>query len=125
VAEWGLLRKAHPVVSARLATLGHPLGVAALLVVGGPIGAYLLAVLHGAGNGVLTIAKGALPLAVFGPHGYGARQGWISLPSRVLQAAAPFAFGLALERLGIGALCLTTGLSLAALLSLLLLRGCR
>ena len=29
--------------------------------------AYVFAILHGAGNGILTIAKGTLPLALFGP----------------------------------------------------------
>ena len=95
---------------------------AALLLLGGPAGAYALAVLHGGGNGLLTIARGTLPLAVFGPLGYGARQGWIAAPARILQAAAPFAFGIALEHLGTGALWITTGLSLSALAALLLLR---
>ncbi len=122
VAEFGLLRRFHPLVSARLATLGHPLGVAALAVFGGPAAA-AFAVLHGMGNGVLTIAKGTLPLAVFGPGGYGARQGLLGAPARLLQAASPFLFGLVLERAGVqAALTLTTGCSLLALLALLLLR---
>ncbi len=125
VAEWGLLRKLHPVVSARLAALGHPLGAVTLVGLGGPAGAYAFALLHGAGNGVLTIAKGTLPLAVFGPGGYGARQGWLGAPARLLQAVAPFAFGLALERFGLGALWLTSGLSLAALVALLVLKAPR
>ncbi|GAA0592786.1 MFS transporter [Craurococcus roseus] len=122
VGEWTVRRRFHPLVAARLATLGHPLGAAVLLFLGGPAGAYALALLHGGGNGILTIAKGALPLAVFGPAGYGARQGWISAPARVLQAASPFLFGVALERLGADALAVTTGLSLSALFALLLLR---
>jgi MFS family permease len=122
VAEFGLLRRCHPLLSARLATLGHPLGVAALLLAGGPAAAGF-AVLHGMGNGVLTIAKGTLPLAVFGPVGYGARQGWLAAPARLLQAAAPFAFGLLLELAGVRvALLCTAGLSLAACLALLVLR---
>ena len=125
VGEWTVLRRFHPLVAARLATLGHPLGAAVLLLLGGPAGAYAFALLHGGGNGILTIAKGALPLAVFGPGGYGARQGWISAPARVLQAASPFVFGVALERLGAGALWITTGLSLSALTALLLLRAGR
>lgn len=122
VGEWTILRRSHPVVAARLATLGHPLGVAVLFLLGGPIGAYALALLHGCGNGILTIAKGALPLAVFGPTRYGARQGWIAAPARILQATAPFAFGIALEKLGVGALWITAGLSLSALVALLSLR---
>jgi hypothetical protein len=31
------------------------------------------ALFHGAGNGLLTIARGTLPLAIFGPLGYGVR----------------------------------------------------
>ena len=41
VAEFGLLRRFHPLVSARLATLAHPLGAAALLVLGAPAAALL------------------------------------------------------------------------------------
>jgi hypothetical protein len=80
-------------------------------------------VLHGAGNGILTIAKGTLPLVLFGPQGYGARQGWLMLPARVTLAAAPFLFGLVLDRWQAGALWLTTGLGLAAFAALMLLRG--
>jgi MFS family permease len=122
LAEFGLLRRFHPLVSARLATLGHPLGVAALAVFGVPA-AMAFTLLHGMGNGVLTIVKGTLPLAVFGPAGYGARQGWLSAPARLLQAGAPFAFGLLLEGPGVtAALALTAALSLLACVALLLLR---
>jgi len=123
VAEFGLLRRFHPLVAGRLATLGHPLGAATLVLFGGPAAA-VFAVLHGMGNGVLTIAKGTLPLAVFGPSGYGARQGLLGAPARLLQAAAPFLFGLLLERTGVlASLALTSGLSLAACLGLLALRA--
>ena len=84
-----------------LATLAIPLW---LLALGGPLGAWLFAVMHGMGNGILTIAKGTLPLVFFGPQGYGLRQGWIMAPSRVAQAFAPLLFGLCIERWGSGAL---------------------
>jgi MFS family permease len=119
--EYGLLRRLHPLLSARLAALAHPLGVAALLAFGAPV-APLFAVLHGAGNGILTIAKGTLPLVLFGSSGYGARQGWLMLPARVAQAAAPFVFGLAIDRWGAGALWLSGGVGIAGLLALLGLR---
>jgi MFS family permease len=121
VAEFGLLRGVHPLVSARLAALGHPLAAAGLLIIGAPASAGF-ALLHGAGNGVMTIAKGTLPLALFGPGGYGLRQGLLAAPARIAQAAAPLAFGLALERWGAGALWLTGGLTLSAFLALLALR---
>jgi hypothetical protein len=105
-------------VSARLATLGHPLGAAALLVFGGPA-ALLFAVLHGAGNGILTIVKGTLPLALFGPAGYGLRQGWVSAASRFVQAIAPYVFGLLIAAYGAAALFMSAALSLFALAVLL------
>ncbi|HEX6364050.1 MAG TPA: MFS transporter [Albitalea sp.] len=120
--EFGFLRRVHPLLSARLAAIAHPAGVATLLAAGAPM-APLFAVLHGAGNGILTIAKGTLPLVLFGPLGYGARQGWLMVPARIAQAAAPFVFGLALERFGAGALWLSAALGVAGFLALLLLRG--
>ena len=75
------------------------------------------------GNGILTIVKGTLPLAVFGPVGYGARQGLLSAPSRFLQALSPFLFGLLLERASIAtALTITSAAMLSALVALMLLR---
>ena len=118
--EFGLLRRVHPMLSARLAALAHPLGAALLLVVGAPA-ALVFALLHGAGNGIMTIAKGTLPLALFGPQGYGARQGWLTMPARVTQAAAPFLFGMALQRWGAGALWLSLALGLSAFAALMLL----
>ncbi|WP_442909194.1 MFS transporter [Ideonella sp. BN130291] len=122
--EFGVLRKVHPLLSARLAALAHPLGAVLLLTLGSPV-ATAFAVLHGAGNGILTIAKGTLPLVLFGAAGYGARQGWMMVPARVAQAFAPFAFGVALDRWGAGAVWLSSGLSLSALAALLMLRGAR
>jgi predicted MFS family arabinose efflux permease len=120
--EYALVRRLHPITTARFAALGHPLGAAVLLAVGG-VAAPVFAVLHGMGNGVMTIVKGTLPLAVFGPAGYGARQGLLTAPSRFLQALAPFAFGLLLERAGVEvALAVTSGLTFAAFVALLALR---
>ncbi|HEY0859264.1 MAG TPA: MFS transporter, partial [Albitalea sp.] len=116
--EYGLLRRLHPLLSARLATLMHPLGAATLALAGAPAAA-AFAILHGAGNGILTIAKGTLPLVLFGPHAYGARQGLLMVPARVAQAFAPWLFGLCLDRWGASALWLTSGIGLAAALALL------
>jgi hypothetical protein len=88
---------------------------------GGPA-ASVFALFHGAGNGLLTISRGTLPLALFGPAGYGLRTGIIAAPARITTAAAPLLFGLLLNAMGIGALVVTAGLSLAALASLALLR---
>ncbi|MBX9604789.1 MAG: MFS transporter [Gammaproteobacteria bacterium] len=119
--EFSLLRHISPLFSARLAALAHPLGALVLLFGGGAYAA-AFTVLHGAGNGILTIAKGTLPLVFFGPDGYGARQGWLMLPARVAQAVAPLAFSLALDGLGGQVAWLSGGLATSALLALLVLR---
>lgn len=119
--EFGLLRHVHPLLSARLATLMHPIGALALAAFGAT-GAAAFALLHGAGNGILTIAKGTLPLVLFGPQGYGARQGWLMVPARIAQALAPWLFGLSLDRWGADALWLSSALGLLAFVALMLLR---
>jgi hypothetical protein len=121
LVEFGLMRTLHPVWSARLAAALHPLGAVALGALG-PAGIALFAILHGAGNGLITIAKGTLPLAIFGPIGYGQRNGLLSVPARVALSAAPFIFGLLLDRIGLYAVLLSAGLSLVAVVSLTLLR---
>lgn len=120
--EFGLLRRMHPLLAARAAALGHPLGVLCWMLIG-PVAGPVFAILHGAGNGILTIAKGTLPLVYFGPAGYGQRQGLIMLPSRVAQAFAPLVFGACIERWGAGALWISSALGLSALACLLWLRA--
>ncbi len=119
--EFGLLRKVHPLISARAAAAAHPAAALCLLGFGGPA-AYAFALIHGAGNGILTIAKGTLPLALFGPKGYGARLGWLNAPARVMQAAAPLIFGAALAVWGLHAIWLTAGIGLLSTAALVLLR---
>lgn len=116
--EFGFLRRVHPLLSARLAALMHPFGAAAIAL-GGAAGATPFALLHGIGNGVLTIVKGTLPLALFGPAGYGQRQGLLMVPARIAQALAPWLFGLVLARYGVGALWLSGGLGVAAFAALM------
>jgi len=118
--EFGVLRHVHPLLSARLAALMHPVGAVLLALLGAPLAA-VFAILHGAGNGILTIAKGTLPLVLFGAHGYGLRQGLLMVPARVAQASAPWLFGILLDRFGAGALWFSTALGMAAFLALLLL----
>lgn len=110
----------HPLLTARWATALHPVGAAALWALGGaPLAASLFALVHGAGNGLITIAKGTLPLAIFGAAGYGERQGWLAVLARIMQALAPYAFGLVLDGYGVhAALAVSGGLSLAAVAAL-------
>lgn len=121
VLEFSLLRRIHPLASARLAAAAHPAAAVCLVAFGGPA-AFAFALIHGAGNGILTIAKGTLPLALFGAAGYGARLGWLNAPARVLQAAAPLIFGAALAAWGLHAIWVTAGVGILAMVALLALK---
>jgi len=111
--EFGVLRRLHPLLSARMAALMHPIGATLLLLVGGPVAA-VFAVMHGVGNGILTIANGTLPLVLFGTNGYGRRQGLLMVPARLAQASSPWLFGLCLDQWGAGALWVSGAIGLLA-----------
>lgn len=84
--------------------------------------ALLFAVLYGASNGLVTIAKGAVPLALFGPRGYGEVLGAISAPNLMLNAAAPLLFALLLGMVPAQvALLIAGGAALASSLAMALL----
>ncbi len=120
IAEASFLRRQHPIISARLSMIAHPVGAAilALFGAGGASGAF--AALHGAGSGVMTIARGTVPLAIFGSDNYGYRLGILGAPARIAQAAAPLLFGLLIDRLGSATLILSSALSFAGLVALCL-----
>ena len=115
--DFGLLRRLHPLLAAKLAAAAHPVGAVLLLLLGAPA-ALAFTLLHGAGNGVLTIAKGTLPLLYFGTQGYGERQGVLMVPARIAQALAPVVFGALMQRVGVAALLLTALLGTLAWLAL-------
>jgi predicted MFS family arabinose efflux permease len=119
--EASLLKRFHPIVSARLACTTHPLGAAIVALAGGGA-ASVFAIFHGAGNGVITIARGSLPLAIFGPSNYAYRLGLIGAPARMAQAVAPLLFGFLIDAIGSRVLIVSSALSIAALIALLVLR---
>jgi hypothetical protein len=121
IFEASFLNRYHPLLSTRLACLTHPIGAAIIGLAGGAA-ASAFAIFHGTGNGILTIARGTLPLAMFGPKNYGYRLGIIGAPARMAQAAAPLAFGLLVDIMGSRVLIVSSALSLSALLALFLLR---
>jgi MFS family permease len=88
VLEWTIGRRFHLLIRARLAALLFPIG-AALLPLGGPVAAPAFAILYGMSNGIMTINRGTLPLALFGPNGYATVLGWLAVPVLVAQAVAP------------------------------------
>ena len=56
--------------------------------------------LMGASQGVLTIVRGAVPLALFGPEGYGAVLGLIATPILLVNAFSPSLFALVVDLVG-------------------------
>ena len=79
LAELSIGRNLHPTWSTRIAILLCGLGIA-LLLPAIPWLAFVAVALYGAGNGILTIARGTLPLALFGSAGYGTRMGLLARP---------------------------------------------
>ena len=76
-------------------------GFLVLLAVGFTLpGLMLAAALYGMGDGIKTIARGTLPLALFGAKGYGTRLGWISFVQMGINASAPFAFAWLTQTFG-------------------------
>lgn len=117
LAEMGWLSRYHPLISARLATIFLPVG-AAIFVAGGATMATPFTMLYGLGNGILTIARGALPLSIFGPAGYGRRVGVLAAPSRIASALAPVAVGALFDAspaAGLAAMAACNMIGLAAL----------
>ena len=55
---------------------------------------------YGGGIGLESIARGTLPLTLFGPVGYAALMGRLAMPSLIAQAASPWAVAMLLERAG-------------------------
>jgi MFS family permease len=85
--EMVIARFHHPIWTKVVATSLVAAGLATLWI-GLPI-IPLALVLYGAGIGLESIARGTLPLAVFGPERYPVVMGRIAMPSLIAQAAAP------------------------------------
>ena len=88
--------------------LAAALVLAASLVAGFASGWFLAAAVafaffYGAGNGILTITRGTLPLVLFDHRTYGAFVGKLLVPSFLLAAVAPFAYAAVIEAFGVDA----------------------
>jgi hypothetical protein len=92
-------RSIHPLAIARFA-VALLLAAFALMALFGLTAAVAasFAVMFGMANGLLTIARGAVPLALFGAAGYGHLVGRIGGPYLVMQAIAPLALAFVAER---------------------------
>jgi MFS family permease len=94
-------RNLRAITVARLAIGVLPLSFLLLLLAGGSFQAILaFTLLMGASQGVITIVRGALPLALFGAVGYGTVLGLIATPILVVNAASPTLFAMIVDRWG-------------------------
>jgi MFS family permease len=99
VTELAFGRNIHPLLVGRTAVLLLVVGFALLALFGiSPLLAAAFAVMFGAANGLITITRGALPLALFGADGYGRTMGRIGGFWLVMQSAAPLVMAFVAER---------------------------
>jgi hypothetical protein len=94
-------RKLHAMTVGRIAIGVLPAAFLLLLFSGGAFAAIAaFTLLMGAAQGVITIVRGAVPLALFGPSGYGAVLGMLATPVLIVNAASPTLFAMIVERWG-------------------------
>ena len=97
--EFSFGRNLHPLWVVRFA-LGVLLCAFVMLAIFGfsPLVAACFALLFGGANGLVTITRGAVPLALFGASGYGRLMGRLAAPFLLMQAAAPLAMAFVIDR---------------------------
>jgi hypothetical protein len=124
LAEFALIRNLHPLSMVRFA-VGLLLFAFALLAAFGlsVAVAATFAILFGGANGLITIARGTVPLALFGATGYGRIVGRIAAPAQMMQSVAPLLLAFVVERASDrAALAVTAGFALVALACFALVR---
>lgn len=99
LGEFVLARSRHPIDVALFTMLLMPLSFL-LLAWGGATVAIAFAVGYGISQGLLTIVRGTVPLALFGAQGFAVVLGRLAAPALVATAVAPVAFGYALQLWG-------------------------
>jgi hypothetical protein len=117
LTELAFGRNVHPLLVGRAAVALLVLAFVLLALFGISVpSAAAFAVMFGAANGLVTITRGALPLALFGADGYGRLMGRISGPWLVMQSAAPLVMAFVAERASDAtALTLAAGFAVVAL----------
>jgi hypothetical protein len=99
IGELSFGRRVHPLNVARGAVALLLIAFVILALSGFVVAAAAaFALMFGAANGLITIARGAVPLALFGAGGYGRIIGRIAGPSLLMQAAAPLVLAFIAER---------------------------
>ena len=94
-------RKLQAITVGRIAVGVLPLSLVLLLLAKGNFATLLaFTLLMGASQGVITIVRGAVPLALFGAKGYGTVLGIIATPVLIVNAVSPTIFALLIDRWG-------------------------
>jgi MFS family permease len=122
--EFAFGRNLHPLWIARFALTVFLCAFLMLVLLGvSTATAAAFALMFGGANGLITITRGAVPLALFGASGYGRLMGRLAGPFLLVQAAAPFVMAYTIERTtDLGALSLAAGFASAALICFILIR---
>ena len=98
LVDMALARRRHPVWTLIASTVLVAIGLGLLAV--RPGAASVGIVLYGAGSGIRSIARGTVPLALFGQSGYAAVMGRLARPAFIGQAVAPALGGVLIDRVG-------------------------
>lgn len=122
--EFAFGRNIHPLWVARVALTVLLCGFLMLALAGFAVTtAAAFALMFGGANGLITITRGAVPLALFGPHGYGRLIGRLAGPFQIMQAAAPLMMAFVVERLSDpAALAVAAGFAAIALICFVSIR---
>jgi MFS family permease len=101
VCEFIFARNIHPLWIARFAVTMLVAAFGMLWLAGfSTPAAFAFAIMFGVANGLLTIARGAVPLALFGAVGYGGIIGRIAGPALIVTSIAPVVVAFVAERAG-------------------------
>ncbi len=101
VAEIVFGRRLHAIDLGRISVAGMPLAFIVLMAGGASYtAAFTFIVFFGVANGLVTIVRGAVPLALFGPQGYGAVLGALATPYLLVNALAPAALAVVVDLWG-------------------------
>ena len=125
VLETAFGRRHHPIWTLVMCSIGVTVGLVMLM--GDPAVIAVGMVLYGGGSGLRSIARGTVPLVLFGRDGYAALMGKLAMPALLAQAASPTIGAVLLRGFGVSgtlaALCGASVLTIA--LSFALLRAAR
>jgi predicted MFS family arabinose efflux permease len=118
-----LAGRVTPMTSALVAGAMMPVGIALpLTYAAGLTAGVVFITVYSFGAGLMTVARATLPLWLLGSQGYAVTVGKLALPTQMIYAVSPMAFGLFLERFGLTAtLWAALAASLAACGALVLL----